>query len=217
MVASVWGNQGNISLPLPTYSVDYNYNMGEVDRHDQMRSYSLTQLISVRNWLPLFFFLLDAAIINSYVNSRDLFGQTKIPHLSRQRAFRMRLAWNLVITGAREINQDWTKILEVGQPVRPTGSEGQYLPGGGVTPAGNKTTSRQNGYVGALYTLPAMRHSPGNHEKTRYYPRSKLCTYCRYQRSALQQVHKVRYTRFGCNICGPQYPLCEDCYDQWHT
>lgn len=55
MVASVWGNQGVVPLSLPTYSVDYNYHMGEVDRHDQMRSYAPTQLISVQNWLPLFF------------------------------------------------------------------------------------------------------------------------------------------------------------------
>ena len=49
MVLSIWGNQGVATLPLPTYSVDYNFNMSGVDRHDQMRSYSPTQLISVRN------------------------------------------------------------------------------------------------------------------------------------------------------------------------
>lgn len=132
----MWGNQGIASLPLPTYSVDYNYNMGGVDRHDQMRSYSPTQFISVRNWLPLSFFLLDAAIINAFVISRDLFGHTKIPHLSRQRAFRMRLAWNLVIMGARELDEDWTKILETGQPVQPR-YEGRYR--AGATPIGNNT------------------------------------------------------------------------------
>lgn len=40
MVASVWGNEGTATLLLPTYAVDYNFNMGGVDRHDQMRSYS---------------------------------------------------------------------------------------------------------------------------------------------------------------------------------
>ena len=49
MVSSVWGNQGIATLHLPTYSVDYNFNMGGVDCHDQMRSYSPTQLISVWN------------------------------------------------------------------------------------------------------------------------------------------------------------------------
>lgn len=34
IVASVRGKQGTTSLSLPTFSVDHNYNMGGVDRHD---------------------------------------------------------------------------------------------------------------------------------------------------------------------------------------
>ena len=106
IVTSIWGDQGIATLLLPTYSVDYNFNMSGVDQHDQMRSYSPTQLISVRNWFPFFFFLLDAAIINAFVASREIFKNTKIPHLTRQREFKMRLAWNLVIIGAQELCQD---------------------------------------------------------------------------------------------------------------
>lgn len=145
MVASVWGTHGVTSLLMPIYSVDYNFNMGGVDRHDQMRSYSPTQLISVRNWLPLFFFLLDAAIINAFVISQDVFGYTKMPHLIRQRAFQMRLAWNLVIIGARQLDADWTKILETGQPLRSNKYQGKFR--AGITPGGNSTLSRQQGYV----------------------------------------------------------------------
>ena len=87
IVTSVWEDQESIFLPLPTYSVDYNYNMGGVDWHDQMQSYSLIQLVNVRNWLLLFFFFLDAAIINAFVISKDLFGGIKIAHLTRQQAF----------------------------------------------------------------------------------------------------------------------------------
>lgn len=133
MVTSVWGTHEITFLLMPTYSVDYNFNMGGVDRHDQMRSYSPTQLIRVRTWLLLFFFLLDAAIINAFVISRNVFGHTKIPHLTQQRAFRMRLAWNLVIIGARELDEDWTRIFETGQPVQ---SKGKFQTG--VTPSGNK-------------------------------------------------------------------------------
>lgn len=56
IITSIWGDQGIATLLLPTYSVDYNFNMSGVDQHDQMRSYSPTQLISVRNWLPFFSF-----------------------------------------------------------------------------------------------------------------------------------------------------------------
>lgn len=66
MVASIWGTYGVItSLLMPAYPVDCNFNMCGVDRHDQMRIYSPTQLTSFRKWLPLFFFLLDAAIVTA--------------------------------------------------------------------------------------------------------------------------------------------------------
>ena len=59
----------------------------------------------------------------------------------------MRLAWNLIITGAREINQDWTKILESGQLLKP---QYQGKNQAGATPIGNNASSQQQGYVGLL-------------------------------------------------------------------
>ena len=91
MVATVWGDESIRSLLLPNYSIDYNNNMGGVDRHDQMRSYAPTQLISVRGWYPIFFMLLDAAVINAFLACRDLYGYTRLKQLGRQRDFRMRL------------------------------------------------------------------------------------------------------------------------------
>ena len=75
-VAFIWGDQGIAILLLSTYSVDYNFNMGGVDQHDQMRSYSSTQLISVRNWLPLFLFLLDAATICCFMRNFQEYQNT---------------------------------------------------------------------------------------------------------------------------------------------
>jgi len=40
---------------------------GGVDIADQLRSYYHTQLAGRRLWLPLFFWLLDTAIVNSYI------------------------------------------------------------------------------------------------------------------------------------------------------
>lgn len=51
----------------PKASVDYNNHMGGVDIADQCRSYYSTQLIACRNWLPLFTWLIDTAIINSFI------------------------------------------------------------------------------------------------------------------------------------------------------
>jgi len=40
---------------------------GGVDIADQRRSYYYTQLRVCRNWLPLFFWLLDTTVINSFL------------------------------------------------------------------------------------------------------------------------------------------------------
>lgn len=50
----------------------------------------------------------------------------------------MRLAWNMVIIGARELNEDWTKILETRQSVQ-SKYQGKFR--AGVTPSGNNTSS----------------------------------------------------------------------------
>src|SRR3954451_18246919 len=41
--------------------------MGGVDIADQHRQYYSTQITTGRTWMPLFFWLLDTAIINSYL------------------------------------------------------------------------------------------------------------------------------------------------------
>jgi Transposase IS4 len=47
---------------------DYNQNMGGSDSHAQQSSYySTAQHYHQRNWLPLFYMLIDAAVTNSYI------------------------------------------------------------------------------------------------------------------------------------------------------
>lgn len=163
-----------------------------------------------------FFFLLDAAIINAFVASRDLFDHTKIPHLTRQQAFRMRLAWNLVIFGAQELKVDWTRILEFDQRV-PTRTEQRQYQEGGFVPTGNNTTSRSKKYIGAFFELLSIQKSPGDHMELRFFDKKKLCAYCRYKRNTLKQDWKVRQTHFGCQICDDDYPLCKACFGSWHS
>jgi len=54
-------------LLIPKVVDQYNFFMGGVDIADQRRSYYHTQLRTCRNWYPLFFWLLDTAIINSFI------------------------------------------------------------------------------------------------------------------------------------------------------
>jgi hypothetical protein len=64
--------------------------MGGVDIADQRRGYYNTQLTVQRTWMPLFFWLLDTAIVNAHIIGRML--GLDIPHLD----FRDRLVWNLI-------------------------------------------------------------------------------------------------------------------------
>ena len=61
-------------LSIPTCIDDYNQFMGGIDIADQYRSYYTTQLIARRNWLPIFFWLLDTALLNSFIIYREFFN-----------------------------------------------------------------------------------------------------------------------------------------------
>jgi len=71
-IKSVFGNSIRKVLPIPKIINDYNYHMGGVDIADQLRSYYSTQLTVRRTWMPLFFWLLDTAIINSFIICKNL-------------------------------------------------------------------------------------------------------------------------------------------------
>jgi len=61
-----------VLLNIPKCINDYNNHMGGVDIADQYRSYYDTQLISLCTWFPIFFWLLDTALINSFIMYSNL-------------------------------------------------------------------------------------------------------------------------------------------------
>ena len=66
-VRATWGKDSRKQLMIPKVIDDYNHHMGGVDIADQRRGYYSTQLTTHRNWMPLFFWILDTVIINSYL------------------------------------------------------------------------------------------------------------------------------------------------------
>jgi len=54
-------------LPIPRAIDDYNRFMGGVDIADQLQAGFSTQQHGVKPWCPLFYWLLDSAIINAYI------------------------------------------------------------------------------------------------------------------------------------------------------
>jgi len=71
-VRSVFGDSACKILPIPKIINDYNYHIGGVDIADQLCSYYSTQLTVRRMWMPLFFWLIDTLIINSFLICKEL-------------------------------------------------------------------------------------------------------------------------------------------------
>lgn len=66
-VRKVFGNAARKEILIPKVINDYNHFMGGVDIADQFRSYYDCQLIVFHTWMPLMFWLIDTAIVNSYI------------------------------------------------------------------------------------------------------------------------------------------------------
>ena len=66
-VKKVFGSNHRQKLKIPLMVDNYNHHMGGVDIADQLRGYNSTQLQARRNWMPLFFWLLDIALVNSFL------------------------------------------------------------------------------------------------------------------------------------------------------
>jgi hypothetical protein len=95
-VREVFGDEVEKFLPIPTVIDDYNHFMGGVDVADQYRHYYNTQITARRTWVPIFFWLLDTAIVDSFLIYNKCNG--KLSH----KEFRLSLAWNLVTSGWSE-------------------------------------------------------------------------------------------------------------------
>ena len=126
LVNSVWGDSARKLLPLPATSVEYNLHMGGVDIADQKRCYYSTQLQTVRNWMPIFYWQLDSTIINALTYSSEVFKGCGIPIFENYRWFQIRLAWNLVLKGSHLCNPQWAEAIAT--QVNPT-PKGSYCPG----------------------------------------------------------------------------------------
>ena len=108
-------------VPRPNSVSQYAAYMGGVDRHDQLRAAYSTFRRSKRYYFPLFYFVLDAAIVNAYIVHESISKRAGATPF-KQRAFREAIYRELValedddLTSARTIT-----MLPVGDglPVRP--------------------------------------------------------------------------------------------------
>ena len=87
IVRKVFDDVPKKKLTIPSFIDDYNYNMGGVDIAQQHRAAYTTHLVSHRNWLPILYWLLDAAIVNAFRIQYIYMQQQEIKPLPTQLAF----------------------------------------------------------------------------------------------------------------------------------
>ena len=63
---AMFGEEARKELPIPEFIDMYNHYMNGVDNADQLRCYYSTQRVHFKSWKPLWHFLLDTVITNSY-------------------------------------------------------------------------------------------------------------------------------------------------------
>jgi hypothetical protein len=90
----------NAPLRIPNPIDEYNQRMGYVDQHAQLQSYYSVQQSHFRVWWPLFFFLLDAILVNVWVLLR-ITGSTLL-----HRDMQVDLAYELIKEGLQELAND---------------------------------------------------------------------------------------------------------------
>jgi Transposase IS4 len=66
IIRQVFQGQNTKKLIIPCFIDDYNYYMGGVDLANQFREAYETHKPTLRNWWPLFYWLIDVACINAY-------------------------------------------------------------------------------------------------------------------------------------------------------
>ena len=94
---TVFRDNSKLELDIPTCIADYNCHKVGVDVADQYRSYYSTQLTTLRNWFPIFFWVLDTLVINFFIIYRDL---DNFPGLSHKE-FRLQVAWQSILSRER--------------------------------------------------------------------------------------------------------------------
>jgi hypothetical protein len=96
----VWGDSFVKDLEIPILIDHYNHRMNAVDLMDQIRSYYSTQRRTSRTWRPLFTFLFEASLSNTWRIAESL-QYTQSIRASGHRKFRKRLSQALMASNRR--------------------------------------------------------------------------------------------------------------------
>ena len=169
-----------------------------VDIADQYRSNYIIQFQVRRTWLPLFFWLLDTAIINSLIIYRKEYTNSTISH----KDFRLEICFKLIEEAIKEYNPLNTRNME----------------------EQNKKMKEKKVYVTNKYQLPLSRFANDKHLPI-YKKNRKACLWCRFKNKAESQSDasssKPTYyeSNIYCSFC--DVALCinnlRNCFNDFHS
>ena len=159
-------------LTIPDLIDDYNHNMNGVDLADQLRASYHTHLRGVRNWLPLFYWLVDTIKVNSY-----LIWRMHYPQVSHKE-FQLEVSKQLTMEGLEQHQTQLMqeKAISSQQIYQPSGQQFPGLPPSQSTPLGAERHQIDN----AMHCLAYI------HKKKRAQVRKCVCK---------------KYTAFHCIHC----------------
>ena len=196
-VRAVFGNSPRKEFEILKVVDDYNFNMGGVDIANQLRSYYSTQQIVRRNWMPIFFWILDTTIINSYLIAR------KRRSLLTHREFRSSLVWGL-IDSVHTASKKQRRRLEKEDGVDR-----------------DDASLWKHPRVSKSFTISDDRFTDDNHFPVTRKQRAS-CTLCSYKYQT-KQIFMDQKSPFQsnawCQVC--KVPLCNNsrrhCFKDYHT
>jgi len=212
-IRRVFGSHERVNIPIPGITDDYNQFKVGVDLADQYRSYYFTQLKCLRNWPPIFYWLLDTTVINSYLlmsrlptstptsiptssSTSSPTSSSSLPYqLRSSRVFRQALAESII------------KIYGHKQQ-RPRKS---YYTWKTLSPRYSKLQQRTS--------LSSPRGPKEDHafSKIRDSLTRLECTQCRFTlRGMRQKGIRAPRTIYGCLGPGCGFSLCESCFNIRH-
>ena len=169
--------------PIPRYIDEYNYNMGGVDIADQHRGAYKTQRKANRVWVPLFYWMIDSAVVNAY--KTGVFAPGKIWSRREYRVFREEL---------------WQELMQFSQQ----GKERKYTD--------RLPDERLDQLVGHNYMkISQAKHACEWYSHSIRFQRGRTRTPSPEKRSfgqeidpniQIDQMNRARRTAYGCIRCG---------------
>ena len=210
VVHSVFQEESRKVLPIPECIDDYNYNMGVVDIADQLSSYYSTQQPSQRNWLPLFYWLLDTSLVNAYRIQGMMNPHQRLR--SEHFHFRSDVADELILYGIHLTEQATSPISS-----SPLSSLSIPLPRELKVLYISRSNTSANRFPPKKSKPTLVAFPPRSAHSLEQRPTRLLCILCRWQRSQvllILEAIKVKSVNLGCCECN--VTLCRDIFFLFH-